>query len=129
MLRFILLVISLALFTEVGSSQSRSTNKGSEPERPKPVVNVQDQPDTPLKISSVLTKWTRSEQKMLEIYVLVENVTDLKIVSYAWKLERTSGSQNKDDCFMYNLPSPGRILQKHSDAEAHVLQKLLHDAP
>lgn len=111
MVRFILLVLSLTLFTEVGSSQSVSPHKGSEPERPKPVVNVQDQPGTPLKISTVETKWATPDQQILEIYVLLENVSDLKIRSYAWRIDNADGSQSKDGCFMYSIQPPAKILQ------------------
>lgn len=111
MVRFIVLVLSLTLFAEVGSSQSISANKGSEPERVKPVVNVQDQPGTPLKISKVETKWATPDQQILELYVVVENVSDLEIRSYAWRIDKADGSPDKDGCFMYNIQSPGKILQ------------------
>ncbi|HKY42693.1 MAG TPA: hypothetical protein VJM50_06330 [Pyrinomonadaceae bacterium] len=111
MVRFILLVLSLALFGEMGNSQSVSPHTGSEPARPKPVINVQDQPDTPLKISSVETKWATPDQQILEIYVLLENVSDLKIRTYAWRIDNADGSKIKDGCFMYSFESPEKILK------------------
>lgn len=109
MVRFMLLLLSLTLFAEVGNSQSTSPNK--EPERVKPVVTVQDQPGAPLKIISVETKWATPDFQILEFYVGVENVSELEIRSYGWRLDKGDGSQEKD-CFMYNLPLPGKILKK-----------------
>ena len=110
MVRVILLLLSLTLFAEVGNSQSTSPNK--EPERLKPVVSVQDQPGAPLKISSVETKWATPDYQILEIYVGVENVSELEIRSYGWRIDKGDGSQDKDGCFMYNLQLPGKILKK-----------------
>lgn len=109
MVRFIFLVLSLTLFAEVGSAQSPSANTG--PERPKPVVNIQEQPGAPLKISSAMTKWATPDQQTLEIYVVVENVSDYEIRSYAWRIGTPDGSENQDACFIYNIQSPGKILK------------------
>ena len=111
MVRFILLVLSLTVFAEVGVSQSTPPNKGSEPERVKPVVNVQDQPGTPLKIAQVETKWATPDQQVLEIYVRVENVSDLEIRTYVWRMLNADGSQDKDGCFTHTIQSPDKILK------------------
>ena len=111
MVRFIVLVLSLTLFAQVGSSQSNSPNKGSEPERVKPVVNVQDQPGAPLKIAKVETKWATPDQQILELYVVVENVSDVEIRSYAWRIDKADGAKDKDGCFMYDIQPPGKLLQ------------------
>jgi hypothetical protein len=106
MVRYIFLVLSLTLFAEVGHSQIPG-NTG--PERPKPVVNVQEQPGQPLKITAS-TKWTSApDQQMLEIYVVVENVSDLEIRSYAWRLGKAD-SQNSDACLLHNRLSFVKIL-------------------
>jgi len=108
MVRYIFLVLSLTLFAEVGRSQSISGNTGSE--RPKPVVNVQEQPGQPLKITAT-TKWTSApDQQMLEIYVVVENASELEIRSYAWRLGTMDGSQNNDACLLHNRLSFVKIL-------------------
>jgi hypothetical protein len=106
MARFIFLVLSLTLFAGVGSSQSPA---GSQPDRPKPVINLQEQPGAPLKIT-VETKWATSDAQMLELYVMVENVSDLEIRSYAWRTEMRDG-KNNDGCLLHNAKSPGKFLQ------------------
>ena len=126
MVRFILLLLSLTLFADVGNSQSTSPNK--EPERVKPVVTVQDQPGAPLKIASTETKWATPDYQILEIYVRVENVSEQKISSYGWRID-TDGSQNKDGCFMYNLPSPHKILQPGDSDGKSTWRKFPVDSP
>ncbi len=111
MVRFIFLVLSLTLFAEAGSSQSISTGGGSEAERLKPVVNVEESPGAPLKISSATTKWATSDEQMLEIYVVVENVSELEIRSYAWRSGTRVGSQNNEACLLHNSQSLGKILR------------------
>ena len=116
MLRFVFLVLSLTFFAGVSSAQSPSPNTKPEAQRPKPVVKIQEQPGAPLKISTVETKWTTPDAEMLEIYVVVENVSDLEIRSYAWRMDPTDGSQYKDACFMFNIQAPGKFL-KPGDAD------------
>ena len=127
MVRFILLLLSLTLFVDVGISQSTSPNK--DPERVKPVISVQDQPGTPLKISTVETKWATPDYQILEIYVGVENVGELEIRSYGWRLDKGDGSQDKDGCFMYNLPSPHKILKKGDSDGKSTWRKFALDSP
>ena len=129
MARFVLLFLSLTLFAEVGNSQTTSPNKGSEPERVKPVITVQDQPGTPLKISKVETQWATPDYQILEIYVGVENVSELEISSYGWRMDKGDGSQDKDGCFMYNLPAPGKTLKKGDSDGKSTWRKFPLDSP
>lgn len=127
MVRFILLILSLTFFAEVGSAQPISANQG--PERQKPVVNIQEQPGAPLKISSALTKWATPDQQMLEIYVVVENVSETEIRSYAWRLAPPDGSENKDACFSYNIQSPGKILKPGDSDGKSTWRRIPLDSP
>ena len=129
MARFILLLLSLTLFAEVGNSQTISPNKGSEPQRVKPVITVQDQPGAPLKILKVETQWATPDYQILEFYVGVENVSELEIRSYGWRIDKGDGSQDKDGCFMYNLPVPGRILKKGDSDGKSTWRKFALDSP
>ncbi len=128
MVRFIFLVLSLTLFAEVGSSQSVSANAGSETERLKPVVNVQEPPGTPLKISAT-TKWATADEQMLEIYVVVENVSELEIRSYAWRSGTRDGSQNNDACLLHNSQSVGKILRPGDSDSKSTWRRIPLDSP
>jgi hypothetical protein len=109
MVRYIFLVLGLTLFAQVGRSQSIPGNTG--PERLKPLLNIQEQPGAPLKLTAT-TKWTSApDQQMLEIYVVVENVSELEIRSYAWRLGTTTdGSQDNDACLLHNRLSFVKVL-------------------
>ena len=127
MVRFIFLVLSLTVFAAVGSAQSIPANTG--PERQKPVVNIQEQPGAPLKISSAMTKWATPDQQILEIYVVVENVGEQEIRSYAWRIGTPDGSENKDACFIYNIQSPGKILKPGDSDGRSTWRRIPLDSP
>ena len=112
MVRFIFLVLSLTLFAHAGNAQSNP-----EPERPKPVINIQEQPGTPLKISSVLTKWATPDQQSLELYVVVENVSDYEIRGYVWRVSTADGSEIKDPCFSQHSESYGGKILKPGESD------------
>ncbi len=60
--------------------QRSQTTPGVEIEAPK--VLVESQPDAPLRITSAETRWATPDKQMVEIYVVVKNVSDRNIRAY-----------------------------------------------
>ena len=114
MVRYILLVLGLTLNTAVANSQSLSVSGRPETTattgRQKPMVNVQQQPGAPLRIT-LTTRWATPDEQMLEIYAVVENVGDMEIRAYALRSSTADGSQVPGACLLHNSQSRGKILR------------------
>jgi hypothetical protein len=107
MVRCIFLVLSLTLFADVASSQPPSA---AEPLRLKPVINVQEPPNTPLKLT-VTTRWATPDAQSLEIYVVAENLSELEIRTYMWCIDKKAGSQNNANCLLWSIETGGKIIR------------------
>ncbi|HWN11641.1 MAG TPA: hypothetical protein VNO50_20610 [Pyrinomonadaceae bacterium] len=113
MARYTFPILGLALLVAVANSQSLSTSAQQEStttEREKPVVNVQEQPGSPLRIASVETKWATPAKQGLQIHIVVENAGEAEIRAYAWRTVIFDGSQNVDACLLHNVKSRGKLL-------------------
>lgn len=127
MLRLFFLVLSLTLLAEVTSGQS---NTPQEPERPKPFINIQEQYGAPLKIASVSTRWATPDQQSLELHVVVENVSDVEIRAYVWRLSATDGSEIKDPCFLQDSQSfGGKVLRPGESDGKSTWRRIPIDGP
>ena len=104
MVRCIFLLLSLTLFADVGRSQP------TEPIRLKPVIDVKEPPDTPLKFT-VTTRWATPDAQSLEIHVVAENVSELEIRTYMWCINKKDENLNNSNCLLWNLESSGKILR------------------
>ncbi len=76
-----------------------------------PEVMAQPQLGSPLRISSTKTQWLAPDRQSFEIYIVVENVSDKSIRAYATYNADASKAQESKRCFLYNVPSNGKVLQ------------------
>lgn len=125
MVRCIFLVLSLTLFSVVGNSQSPFA---AEPDRLKPVINVQEPPNTPLKLT-VTTRWATPDAQSLEIHVVVENVSELEIRTYMWCIDKKDESQNNANCLLWNTESAGKILRPRDSDGKSTWRRIPMDSP
>ena len=110
MVRYVFLLLILTLSAEVGSSQSPSSPKNSEPDRLKPVINVQQPPDAPLKLT-VTTRWATPDAQSLEIFVVAENTSDFEIRTYVWCIDKKEGSRNDENCLLFSVDTGSKIIR------------------
>jgi hypothetical protein len=122
MVRCIFLVFSLTLFADSGSSQPR------EPDRLKPVLSVQEPPNTPLKLT-VTTRWATPDAQSLEIHVVAENVSDLEIRTYMWCIDKKEGSKENDNCLLWSIDSGGKILRPRDSDGKSTWRRIPLDSP
>jgi hypothetical protein len=122
MVRCIFLVLSLTLFADAGRSQP------VEPDRLKPVVNVQEPPNTPLKLT-VTTRWATPDAQSLEIHVVVENVSELEIRTYMWCIDKKEESENNANCLLWNTESGGKILRPRDSDGKSTWRRIPLDSP
>jgi hypothetical protein len=115
MVRYIFLIVGFVLLTAAeASSQSLSVSGQQEPAntgRQKPAVNIQEQPGSPMRISSLQTKWATPAEQGLEIYAVVENVSGVDIRAYALRNRAMDGIESVGDCLLHNVNSRGKILR------------------
>lgn len=133
MVRYIFLVLGLTLFAEIASSQSLAVGGRPETapaaERMKPAVNVQEQAGMPLRISSLKTKWATSDEQMLEIYTVVENVSDVAIRAYALRSGTADGVESTGACLLHSTQSPGKILRPGDSDSKSTWRRIPPDSP
>lgn len=132
MVHYVFPVLALTLFAAVANSQSLSVSGPSQntsmAERQKPAVNVQQRTGTPLRIS-LKTKWATSDEQMLEIYAVVENVSDLEIGAYALRSSAADSTQNSGACLLHNIQSPGKILRPGNSDGKSMWRRIALDRP
>ncbi|MGH9906370.1 MAG: hypothetical protein ACRD8U_12405 [Pyrinomonadaceae bacterium] len=101
---FFFVFIFAAIANATYAQEPQPTNSSTPPEPPQ--VEILSQPDSPLRIVSVKTKWARPDHSGIELFVVVEN-SGVKIVSaYA-----TRNDVGLNDCMALSAKSPGKALR------------------
>jgi hypothetical protein len=72
-----------------------------------PQVIVQSQPDSPLQIKSVQTRWVTPTRDGIELTIVVQNTSDKSITAYATR----DDNEGKYPCLLFGAFSPGKALR------------------
>jgi hypothetical protein len=75
-----------------------------------PQVEIVDQPNSPLRITSVQTKWAAPDRSGIELYIVVENI-DVKAVS-AYATRDDGSDKGPDSCWAMSAKSLGKALRQ-----------------
>ena len=100
---FVLVALGNATYAQNAEQKNSPT-----PEPPK--VEIVSQPNAPLRIVAVQTKWTPGIHSLLELSVTVENLSTKPISAYATRDDITD--DNLTSCFILNANSPGKPLRQ-----------------
>lgn len=80
--------------------------------REKPAVAAREQPGSPLQVSSSRVKWATPDQRIVELYYVVQNTSKRPVRAFAVRAgDATRGQATDDGCFFHNAPVPGKIIQ------------------
>lgn len=72
-----------------------------------PQVLVQSQPDSPLQIKSVQTRWVTPNKDGIELHIVVQNTSEKSITAYATR----DDNEGKYPCLLFGAFSPGKALR------------------
>jgi hypothetical protein len=72
-----------------------------------PQVLVQSQPDSPLQIKSVQTRWVTPTRDGIELHIVVQNTSEKSITAYATR----DDNEEKYPCLLFGAFSPGKALR------------------
>jgi hypothetical protein len=104
------LVVAFILLSAPAGAYAQAPDQKNPPHQTEPPqVHVVPQPDSPLRISSVRTKWAVPDRSGIEIYVVVENVNGKAVSSYATRDD--SGGEGVATCLLLSAHSPGKVLR------------------
>lgn len=104
-----LVVASILLAAPAIAHAQAPDQGGAAPQPEPPQVGVVPQPDSPLRISSVRTKWAVPDRSGIELYVVVENVNGKAVSSYATRDD--GGGDAGAACLLLSAHSPGKVLR------------------
>jgi hypothetical protein len=102
-----LFVFIFAAITNATYAQVPSQNSPTPPESPR--VEIISQPDSPLRIVSVQTKWAVPDRSGIELYVVVENINVKTVSAYATRDD--GAAEGLSGCWVLNAKSPGKALR------------------
>jgi hypothetical protein len=104
MKNFLFAFIFAAITNATNAQEPRQQNS---PTPGPPQVEILSQPDSPLRVVSVQTKWAVPDRSGIELYVVVENVNLKTVSAYA---TRDDGPEGSNSCFVLSAKSPGKAL-------------------
>lgn len=102
----ILFTLIFGILTNATYAQGPPQKK-SPPPHESPQVEILIQPDSPLRIAKVETKWVLPDHRGIELYFVVENVSTKTISAYTL---RDDGADT-GNCTGYGARSPGKALR------------------
>ena len=95
-----------AVITNATNAQEPRQRNSPTPEPPQ--VETLSQPDSPLRIASVQTKWAVPDRSGIELYVVVENVNAKPVSAYATRDD--GAAEGLNGCWVLSAKSPGKAL-------------------
>lgn len=104
------LVFALVVFAgsnQVYSQQPQQSHYQPMPEPPE--VQITSQPDAPLRITSIKTKWAGGDHSGVELYIVVENFSEKAVSSYTTRDD--NDVEGTRACMLMSAPSPGKVLR------------------
>lgn len=105
-MRVLLGLVIIVLANNTFAQPSQQNNSPVSPEPPQ--VQIEIQPDSPLRISAVKTQWV-SERRGIELYITVENINGKDISAYATRDTKNGDAANS--CLLIRAASPGKVLR------------------